>query len=215
MRYVFMVLLILGIVTAATVAPKYIGVKDTGKESLPKMDISIMINCDNKDLSIKISSNDSGSPVSGASEYLFYTDYGYQPIGSAKTGADGTVGMKVPGTINFLTGLFILRSDHSGHQSREIEFSYESCFKPQPAPPKNTTAPPKNDTPPASSPTSTANNTTSLPPLNNTTIANTTEPPGAPAQPNDTDAGGDAQKPASACPLGVLMLAMLFIKARI
>jgi hypothetical protein len=127
---IFLALFLLGISMAANVTPKYLGIKDTGNQNLPTMAVGIQINCDNKELKINVATNGTGAPVSGATEYLFYTDYGYQPLpNSVKTGTDGTALMKVPGTINFLTGLFILRTDHPEHRSREIEFTYEKCFK--------------------------------------------------------------------------------------
>ncbi len=127
MRLFIIMLLFVGAAMAFTVKPDYYGVQDTGSETKPTMDIDITIDCDTKDLIV--SAGEDGTPILGADAVLFYTDYGYQPLpGGGKTDADGMVTISVTGTLDFLTGLFILRTDHSDYQSREIEFSYEKCF---------------------------------------------------------------------------------------
>jgi hypothetical protein len=138
MKTLIICLLLVGLSAAFTVEPDYIGVQDTGDTRLPTLDADITIDCDSKQLTVEVI--DASGPVEGASVYLFYTDYGYQPLpNSGKTGADGIYVMDVTGSLEFLTALFILRVDHPQHQSREIEFAYQKCFEePPPAEPECT-----------------------------------------------------------------------------
>ena len=210
MRAFVFLLLLAAAASAFTVKPTFFDIHDTGSDSLPTLDVGITIDCDSKDLTVDVS--DDEEPVEGASMVLFYTDYGYQPLpDTGKTGSDGTDTMTVPGTINFLTGLFILRVDKSGYQSREIEFAYEKCFEEPPPAPEPDPVPepePYNDTQPEP------------PPVNDTPPVNTTPPvtpppnvtPPANTGPNETsnetpveESGGES----AACPLGIIMLTLL------
>lgn len=113
------------------VKPHYIEVQDTGNENLPTMDIDITINCDSKELTVEVSSEEDA--VENAWIYLFYTDYGYQALpNSGQTDANGRYTMEVAGSMEFLTAMFILRVDNPAYQSREIEFAYEKCFEEPP-----------------------------------------------------------------------------------
>ncbi len=133
MRLFIIMLLLVGAAMAFTVKPDYIGILDTGSESLPTLDIDIMIDCDTTDATVEVSSE--GQPIEGADAVLFYTDYAYQPLpGGGKTDSDGQLTMAVPGDIDFLTDLYILRVDASGYRSRQIEFSYIKCSEPPPEP---------------------------------------------------------------------------------
>jgi hypothetical protein len=128
MKAYFILLLLIGLGMAFTVKPDYFGIKDSGDQKLPTMIVDLSIDCDSKALTVNVS--DASGPVEDATAYLFYTDYGYQPLpNSGKTGPDGIYTMPVTGNIEFLTALFIARVDHSTHQSREIEFAYEECFE--------------------------------------------------------------------------------------
>jgi hypothetical protein len=212
MRAFVFLLLLAAAASAFTIEPEYFDIHDTGSDSLPTVDVGITIDCGTKDLMVDVSSD--GSPVEGASTVLFYTDYGYNPLPNpGKTGSDGTVTMTVPGTINFLTGLFILRTDKSGYQSREIEFAYEKCFDeppPVPEPYNDTNESAVNETPPITPPpppnvTPPANTT---PPVNTSPPANISPPANESPQENGsgpaTEEGGS-----SACPLGIIMLTLL------
>lgn len=131
MKSLVIALLIVGLSAAFTVEPNYFGIKDSGDESLPTLDVGITIDCDSKDLTVDVRSQ--GKPVEGAAVYLFYTDYGYQPLpNTGNTDASGIYSMEVTGSLEFLTALFILRVDKQGAQSREIEFAYEKCFQEPP-----------------------------------------------------------------------------------
>ena len=133
MRLLVILLLILGSAMAFTVTPDYFDIQDTGNKNLETMDIRITIDCDNKDLIVTVMEDE--QPVEDAEVTMFYTDYGYQPLPNrGNTDADGILVMPVPGTLDFLTGLFILRVDHQAHQTREIEFAYEKCFDEPPEP---------------------------------------------------------------------------------
>ena len=135
MKSLVIALLIVGLSAAFTVEPDYFGVKDTGDESLPTMDVGITIDCESKGLIVDVSSQ--GQPVEGATVYLFYTDYGYQALpNTGDTDASGVYEMEVTGSLEFLTALFILRVDEPGYQSREIEFAYEKCFQEPPEEPE-------------------------------------------------------------------------------
>ncbi|MDD5172273.1 MAG: hypothetical protein PHF60_04530 [Candidatus ainarchaeum sp.] len=144
MRSLFIVLLLFGLSMAFTVHPNYIEIKDTGNENLDTMEVGITVDCDSKMLTVSARANDTDQPIANADIYLFYTDYGYQVIGTGETGADGTGTIDVIGNVNYLTGLFILRVDNPQFRSRETEFTYEKCFEEQQTPP-----PPHNETPPA------------------------------------------------------------------
>jgi hypothetical protein len=212
MRAFIFLLLLAAAASAFTVEPDYFDIHDTGSASLPTLDVGITIDCGNKDLMVDVSSEK--EPIGGASTVLFYTDYGYQPLPNpGKTGSDGTVTMTVPGTINLLTGLFILRVDKSGYQSREIEFAYEKCFDEPPPVPElyNDTAenqtepatppPPPNVTPPA--------NTT--PPVNTSPPANVSPPADMTPPANESDST-PAGEESAACPLGIIMLTLLCVR---
>ncbi len=256
MRHVLLLLLICGLGMAFSVRPDYNGVQDTGNKNLGTMEVDITIDCDTKVVTADVFSNESGAPVSGASAYMFYTDYAYQALpNSGKTDASGRVKMAVPGTIRFLTALFILRVDHYNFQSREIEFTYKKCFEAPPQPPPNGT----NQTGPepecntsgdcaddeycsvtrecdaVSGSCGYARNHSWVPyecgdfpecpscPEGFACVDNTckSQPPGnvtAPGSGNasgpGTGSGGPVAAPPSACPLGLALLSLAFLRAR-
>jgi hypothetical protein len=129
MRLLLALLLVFGVLFAATVKADVRATKDTGNENLPKMDIGIKIDCDSKALIVEAKSNQTGEPVSAAQTYLFYTDYTYQLVGTGSTNGSGISRINVVGNQDYLTALFILRVDKSGYQSRETEFTYKYCFQ--------------------------------------------------------------------------------------
>jgi hypothetical protein len=202
MRRFLVFLLLAGLCMAFSVTPDYLGIKDSGDERLPKMNVSITIDCDSKTLTIE-ATDEEEQPIEDAKTYLFYTDYGYQALPNpGTTDADGISVMDVPGNIRFLTAMFILRVDHGDFQTKEIEFAYERCFEPPPAPPPEE---PEGEVPPAEpeeavenvteQPNVTENVTPSQPPEEETT----TPPPEGPAE--------EAEAPL--CPLGLLLLTPL------
>lgn len=137
MRFIIIALFLAGLAAAFSVMPDYRGIKDTGSDSLPALDVRMTIDCDSKNITVDVRSNETDLPVEGASTYLFYTDYEYQPLPNpGKTNAQGVAVNTVPGTLKFLTALFIMRVDKTGFQSREIEFTYEKCFQAPPPPPE-------------------------------------------------------------------------------
>ena len=185
---------------AFSVKPDYLGIKDSGDERLPQMNVSITVDCDTKALTIDVMDEDE-QPIENAKAYLFYTDYGYQALPNpGTTDADGIAVMDVTGNIRFLTAMFILRVDHSEFQTKEIEFDYRKCFESPPAeepeeeeeiqppepeePPENVTEPP-NVTPPAD-----------------------ITPPEEEIPPPTEEAE------APVCPLGMLLLISLFFKIK-
>lgn len=200
-------LLLLGLSSAFTVNPDYHDIHDTGSESLPTLDVTITIDCDTKDVLVKAESGDTEEPVEGAMAYLFYTDYTYQALPNpGKTDAQGNARIPVPGTLRFLSALFILRVDKQGFQSREIEFAYKKCFEEPPKPPP----------PPANQSQNASNQTAPPPPQNITNPANASQPANiSPPEPPVQD-GSTGQQPlegeepasAAACP-GAFILALL------
>ncbi len=209
MRAFIFLLLLAAAASAFTVKPTFFDTHDTGSDSLPTLDVGITIDCDTKDLVVDVSED--GDAIEGASTVLFYTDYGYQPLPNpGKTGSDGTVTMTVPGTIDFLTGLFILRVDASGYQSREIEFAYEKCFEEPPPEPDpvpelyNDT----NDTEPVAPPPVNTTPPDPTPPVNVTPPENASPSQNMTPPSNETPVdAGDTE--AAACPLGIIMLTLL------
>ncbi len=202
----FVIALILASINMAfTVNPDFIGVQDTGSKSLPTMDVELSIDCETKDLSVTATSED--EPIDGASTVMFYTDYGYQPLPNpGKTGSDGSVTMSVPGTINFLTGLFILRVDHQAYQSREIEFAYEKCFE---DPPPVVEPEPIVEEEPEEEITPPEETEETLPP-------ETTEPEINESEPEvivePVEVPDETEESTAACPIGILLLSMLAIR---
>jgi len=216
------ILLACGSALAFSVRPSFIEIQDTGNDNLPKLDVVITVDCDTKQAGVEVASNETGDAVEGATAYLFYTDYTYQPLPNpGKTDSSGKATIPVPGTLRFLKAMFTLRVDAQGFQSREIEFTYAKCFEPQPAEPdepadgsdadgmdttppedtgpqQNTTTPPANATPPAD----TAPQTPPEQPGGNDT--------GAP-QPGAQDAPGAPACPAAA---GLVLLSLLIAKTR-
>lgn len=225
MRYplfALVALLVLGSAAAFTVKPAFQGVHDTGNQNYPLLDVGITVDCDSKNVTVTVASNETGEPLGNAMAYLFYTDYEYQALPNpGKTDAAGKAQIPVPGTIRFLNAMFILRVDRQGYQSREIEFTYKKCFE---APPK----PPEPDTPVENDGAGTANQTANQTiPQNVTPPANTTPPSSGngsePIIPQNPDGaagtgnvtpqpeGDGAGKEAPACPGAVLLCALAAI----
>ncbi|MDD5340304.1 MAG: hypothetical protein PHV13_03570 [Candidatus ainarchaeum sp.] len=177
MRLLLIALLAAGMCTAFSVQPTHIATKDTGSQNLPAMNVDITIDCDTKTLTVTARSNQTGEPVVGARTYLFYTNYAYQVIATGATGEDGTGSMDVIGNRDYLTSLFILRTDHTEFRSREIEFTYQKCFEappPGPVRPANQTQPGNTSTPNGNA----HNASNETPPQNQTPLANVTKPAG-------------------------------------
>jgi len=211
MRFFLMAILLFGFVMAFSVTPGYIETKDSGDPRLPKLNVGITLDCDDRIITVDVTSNETGDAVDDSLLYLFYTNYGYQLIANGKTGADGIGKMNVTGNRNYLTALFILKAEKSGYRSKEIEFTYQKCFE---APPENTT---KNET---TVQNDTGENQTknTTPPVNTTTpnaTANTT--PKLP--PNASNGTGNGAKPIAPPPqapcLPALVLVMLLAALRI
>ncbi len=210
MRLLLIALLLAGLCMAFSVKPDYLGVQDTGDESLGTMDVGITIDCDTKVLTIDVM-DESEQPIENANTYLFYTDYGYHALPNpGKTDADGISIMEVPGNIRFLTAMFILRVDHPNFQSREIEFVYQKCFEPPPQPPppepdvtnvteEEPTPPPEDVTEP---PNVTENVTPVTPPPNVTPPEDMAPEPEEPSEPSE----------APLCPLALLLLGPLIFR---
>ncbi len=225
MRSIALALLFLASVAAAvSVRPDYLGIKDTGNQSLPKLDVGIMIDCGSKAATVTVASNATGLAVVGARAYMFYTDYGYNALPNpGVTDSSGIAVMPVTGNIRYLTALFVLRVDDPSFQSREIEYTYQKCF--QALPPQNSTTPPvqnqtnstqpaQNDTnPPTQNNTMNATNTTSSPNVTITPPGNGTANASIPGSDNTTG-NQTGQKAPPACPLPTALLALLFIRAR-
>lgn len=215
MKLFVIALLLAGLGMAFTVEPDYIEIQDTGSQSLPTMDVGLSIDCDTKDLTVMVQDSD---PIENADTVLFYTDYGYQPLPNpGKTGADGIAVMSVPGTLDFLTGLFIIRVDHQGHQSREVEFTYEKCFEPppeEPVPEIYEEIPPEEPEPeliaeelevPEQEPEAVAVENESM-------IA--PQPQENESEPVSGEVVEEEKVPAESCPLGIILLSLLIFKAR-
>lgn len=148
MKKMFFILALISLCFAFTVTPDYENIKDTGKEN-GSLDIDITIDCETTDTTLAVTDEQNGSPVYDAEAFLFYTDYGYHLVSSGKTNENGLLVMDVPGNINYLRALFILRVDKAGYNSREIEFTYEKCsYPPEEEPPENETweEPEENET---------------------------------------------------------------------
>lgn len=158
-------LCLIGLASAFSVRPDIQGVQDTGSTQLPAMDVGITIDCSSNMLTVTVDANDTGQPVQGANTYLFYTNYGYQAIGSGESDNMGIAAIPVTGKLDFLTSLFVLRVDKEGYRSRETEFTYNNCFNGQP-----TGSVPQN-----SSPAQTVNQSSNQP-VNQTAQTNVTVP---------------------------------------
>jgi len=198
-RLAVLLLLMASLVSAFTVQADSIGVQETGDENLESLDVGISIDCDEKDLTVSVLGEDSEEPVAGASAFLFYTDYEYQLIATGTSDSEGKANIDVLGNRDYLTALFILRVDKSGYRSKEIEFAYEKCFQEPPvAPPPEPEEEPE-ETPPAVKP-----------PVEPPPVEEVEPPEEAPVEegPEETPA------PEPACPLGVAVLSLLFIKMR-
>jgi hypothetical protein len=148
MKAIIMAIALIGAAWSFSVQPDYGGVQDTGFEKLPALNVGIRIDCDTNSLAVTVKGNDTNQPIEGATAYLFYTNYGYQPLSNGKTNGDGVAAVPVTGKKDFLTSMFVLRTDAAGYRSREIEFTYKKCLEPPPVekppakPPANQTAPP-------------------------------------------------------------------------
>lgn len=128
-------LVLLGCSYALTIRPDYIDIKDTGDQSLPKMNVGLTIDCDTRQITVMASSNKTGEQIDGARIFLFNTQYGYDLVATGSTIEDGSGTIDVLGNINFLTAMLVLRVDQPSYQSRQIEFEFTKCFQV----PKNST----------------------------------------------------------------------------
>lgn len=202
MRLAVLLLLIASLASAFVVQADFLGVQETGDENLESLDVGISIDCDEKDLTVSVMGEDSEEPVAGASAFLFYTDYEYQLIATGTSDSEGIANIDVLGNRDYLTALFILRVDKSGYRSKEIEFAYEKCFEEPPAAP-----PPEPEEEPEEPEVSPVEPPVEPPPIEEV------EPPVEVSPPVDEEAPAQAPEPA-ACPLGLALLSLLFIKMR-
>lgn len=211
MRGFVVLLMMAAIASAFGVQADAIDIKDTGNENLEALDVAIFIDCGLKNITAEVKGQDSEQAVAGASAYLFYTDYEYQLIATGMSDAEGRARINVLGNQDYLTALFILRIDKSGYRSREIEFSYEKCFREPPEPVLPPVEEPEEEpeeepadvTPPAEPPP--AGET--KPP------AGGEIPPGGVGSPEDDETPVPGPAPA-ACPLGLAVLSLVFLKTR-
>ncbi|MGV8084931.1 MAG: hypothetical protein ACP5N9_01630 [Candidatus Bilamarchaeum sp.] len=171
----FLLLIILGLVSAIVVTPDHQGVRNSGDSRLPRLDVDFSVDCPTKTITTTVISED-GAPVQNANMYVFYTNYAYQPIASGRTNQNGMGQLNIVGNPNFLTSLFILHVESSAYQTKEIEFTYEKCFgtvsdeeinNPPPAPTLPAENNTSNNTQPVPTPL-TPTNSTPLPQPNNT-----------------------------------------------
>ncbi|MFH1784873.1 MAG: hypothetical protein ABH842_00445 [Candidatus Micrarchaeota archaeon] len=179
MKLYVVLLMMISLTMAFTVKPSYIDTKNTGDPNLGELEIELTVDCSNKQLTAFITNEDE-EPIADAKTYVFYTDYGYQLLGTGTTDNGGISTINVIGNMDYLSALFIFRADATGYQSQEIEFTYMKCFgaPPQePDPPEDPVVPPTiPEDPPAQTNISqnlsqniTQNNTTPYqPPTNNT-----------------------------------------------
>lgn len=203
MRFLFVFLILAGLCMAFSVNPDYIDTKDSGDERLPKMNVSITVDCDTKALTIDVT-DENEQPIENAKAYLFYTDYGYQALPNpGTTDADGMAVMDVTGNIRFLTAMFILRVDNSDFQTKEIEFDYRKCFEPPPPPPE----PEEEEEIPPPEPEEPPENVTEPPNVTENVTPPSITPPEEELPPTE-----EAEAPV--CPLGVLLLLSLFFKIK-
>jgi len=221
-RHLFFLAALVLAASAFSVVPHFIDVQDTGSESLPSLDVGISLDCDSKNVTVTVLSDDDGTPVAGADARLFYTDYTYQPLPNpGKTDSKGMAGLPVPGTLKFLNAMFVLRVDKQGFKSREIEFAYEYCFDPPPAEDTEGDAgadeTPSEDVPVAADDASDAGAAGNE--AQDEPAATDVDGTGAAAQDsvNDSGAEGPVSPPpqgSPACPAGFILLALLFSRMR-
>ena len=192
-KNLFLLLILIGLVSAIVVTPDHRGVRNSGDNRLPQMDVDFTVDCPTKTITANVLSEE-GDIIPNANMYVFYTDYGYQPIASARTNQNGMGQLHIVGNPNYLTALFILKTESPSYQSQEIEFTYEKCFgtvsdeeitnppPPPTLPPENTTnntgptpvpPPPVNNTP---VPNNTVNTTNNTPPVQHNTSNQTAQP---------------------------------------
>ena len=215
MKTVLLALLLCGILMATSVRPDFFEVKDTGDKKLPITDVELSINCDSKDITVKPTSHDTGAPITNAKTYIFFTQYTYQLLTTGTTDSDGVSTLHITGTVDYLTALFILRVDSPNHQSREIEFAYEKCFKPQPAPapPKPNETKPVPPPPPVQPPQNQTNGSvpTTIKPPENTSgqMENNSKPSG-----NGTTGPAPTKPPTIPCLPGLLLIPLMIASRR-
>ena len=209
MKVVVLLLLITALGFAYTVQADFIGVQETGNENLESLDVGVFIDCEEKDLRVAVLGEDSEGPISGASAYLFYTDYEYQLLATGTSDADGNAAITVPGSIDYLTALFILRVDKSGYRTKEVEFAYEKCFQDPPPAEPPAEEPPETEEPPIAELPEEDVGDISPPPAEETPEDET--PPAENMTPPEE---GDVAPVPEACPLGLAILSLLFIKVK-
>ncbi|MEM4366968.1 MAG: hypothetical protein QW035_02455 [Candidatus Anstonellales archaeon] len=103
--------------------------KDFGSGKTMRLDVEV--DCKAMKVYSTVRDNSTGEEIGGVSAYLFYADYSYQLISTAKTDAQGKAANTYVGKEELLKKMFVLRIEKSGYMSKEAQFSILQCTEPQ------------------------------------------------------------------------------------
>jgi len=112
---------------AAIVAADIIEEKDTGASVLQNLSAKLLTDCGSNTVIAFLSDGGNGNPVDGATIFIFRTDSGYRILNRTLTNAEGKGVIGVPGKIQFLNDMYVLRIEKSGFRSKEIELTFWNC----------------------------------------------------------------------------------------
>jgi hypothetical protein len=172
-----LLLLIVPLVFAESIAPTIYEQKDFGTPSKEEFTYSISVDCTAAAVRAYVM-DESIKPVEGADTYLKYIDFAQPLISSVESDKDGFVLHKLPGNVKLMRGLFVLVIQKTDYRSKEIHFDVKRCWSnetvPQPPRPAPSTG---NQSPPLITPPPVQN--TSLPDANESNITNMSNESGA------------------------------------
>lgn len=126
MKYI-LVLFLISACHGAMVNADLKGIQDTGAANLPALSFIMLTDCDNPSAILFLSDNNSGRSVPGATLFIFRTDSGYRILNRSSTADDGKGIIGVPGKLQFLNDLYVLRIEKPGYRSKEVQFTFWNC----------------------------------------------------------------------------------------
>lgn len=180
-----LLLLLLPLVFAESIAPTIYEQRDFGTLSKEEFTYSISVDCTAATVRAYVM-DESIKPVEGADTYLKYIDFAQPLISSVESDKDGFVLHKLPGNVKLMRGFFVLVIQKSDFRSKEIHFDVNRCWSnatipqpPQPAPSTGNQSPPVVTPPPPANTTTPQANITDNP-------TNETNETGAPVDGGET-----------------------------